>query len=527
MIFFYPQTKKKTMPLNRIIAEIPELLVSHVLADCGFRTIYHLLLVCTRTRDAVLSARQLWLQCARSSTGYLDASVDLNANDFFSQIRAMLFPWEFVPRVLHFKIPRPTRQTIARRLALVDDEHRLAFVTELEDHPSSIVGFPSRPCDPNEFVVKSPVPRPVWRDEVVLPGAQPIIRGHVIPTFVHGGFMYHRIHAGAFAIVAYFPRYSEEQECCGIYFFVEQGGQAVFHVHHSGPEFNGFVHFSSLCARPQELWIATNDKLVYFGRHSHASCRVCNSVISDNDMVFWDAYFDRVSAHTAAVRSPILQRSLVHYAVHGCRTEALKQVLWAGADPNLCDSRGSSPLEVATRMCWGTGIRMLIRAGAVDVAGMLHHVATGDEGALDTVRTLLDLGADPNAENNNGHSPLHQPHFLSNADLRALLCAKGANPQLHDSGGLTPLHWAVFYRIKDAVVSLVREFGCDVNIASTRYGVTPLMSAAAQNWYEGVVLLVQELHADVNLRDVDGLSALDMAQTVGIVACLQKAAERV
>ena len=420
----------------------------------------------------------------------------------------------------------PTFATIKRRLALLGNDE-LAFVSEMEDGPSEIIGFPARPCAREDFHIH-PAPRPAWNEAPPSPGAMRILQGGVIPCFVFGGFIHHRIHNGAFAIVAFFPRHSNERMCNGIYFFVERPGHSpVFHTHHSGTEFNGLEHFSSLCSRPGEMWLATNDQLIYFGPHSHPSCRTCDTSVSWDDDVFWNVYFGRRITHkyhVVSARAPILQRTAVHYAVYGCSVDSLREVLGAKADPNQVDICGISPLQVATQMCFNSGIEILVKAGATRVQGMLHHVGAIDTnvGREMTIRTLLNLGADPNAFDRNGYSPLHKAHFLSDIRLVRLLCAKGANPQLCDSGdlGLSPLHWAVCYRLQGAIVALVREHGCDVDCLSERFGITPLMSAVGRDWYEGVRILVEELGADVNARDIAGLRAVDMARTERIVRFL-------
>ena len=519
------------MPLDRILLEASDVFATN-LADmlpCGFDLLYRMMLVCKKSRDLVLSAKQLWIRCARLSTGYADLSIDPMDPDFFARIRLVIFPWESNPCVLHFRIPQLTFATIKRRLALLGNDE-LAFVSEMEDSPSEVIGFPSRPCATEDFV-PHPAPRPAWTDaSAPSPGARRILHGGVIPCFVFGGFVYHRIHDGAFAIAAFFPRHSNERVCNGVYFFVERPGYGpVFHSHHSGPEFNGMVHFSSLCSRPGEVWIATSDRLIYFGPHSHPSCRPCDTFVSWDDEVFWNVYFGRRVTnlyHTVNARGPILQRTAVHYAVYGCSASTLKEVLDARADPNLCDICGISPLQIATQMCFNQGIEMLVRAGATRIQGMLHYIGSIDTnvGREMTARTLLSLGADPNAADRNGYSPLHKSHFLSDGRLLQLLCSSGADPKKCDTGdlGLSPLHWAVCYRLQSACVSLVREYGCDVNCVSARYGITPLMSAVSRDWYEGVRVLVEELGADIHLRDVAGLRAVDMARTERIVRFLAR-----
>jgi len=89
--------------------------------------------------------------------------------------------------------------------------------------------------------------------------------------------------------------------------------------------------------------------------------------------------------------------------------EAVRRLLAQGADPNLRDERGFTPLHIASAK------------GLVDVAEL-----------------LLMSGADPNAAGEAGVTPLHLAVLNGNADLVLLLLEHGADPAARDVGGKTP-----------------------------------------------------------------------------------------
>ena len=62
--------------------------------------------------------------------------------------------------------------------------------------------------------------------------------------------------------------------------------------------------------------------------------------------------------------------------------------------------------------------------------------------AITTCRVLLEAGADPNAQQQGGITPLHEAVLSDNAKLARLLLAHGANPHLSDDKGDSPLQLA-------------------------------------------------------------------------------------
>ena len=122
-------------------------------------------------------------------------------------------------------------------------------------------------------------------------------------------------------------------------------------------------------------------------------------------------------------------------------------------------------------------IRLWIYAG--DTA--LHFAAAAFR--VDAVRDLLSAGADVQARNRHGHTPLHSAAsgrtgldaMSRQAATIAALIEAGADPNSTDKRGVTPLHVAVRCRSAEAVRVLL-EHGADASRKNGN-GSTPMLLA--------------------------------------------------
>jgi len=129
-------------------------------------------------------------------------------------------------------------------------------------------------------------------------------------------------------------------------------------------------------------------------------------------------------------------RTLLHEASARGSSQIVELLLRLGADPNARTAGGHTPLYCAANergAVGGSGIvRALVRAGAhVDApsdakrCAALHMAAR--RGNTEIAMTLLDCGADINARDKTGDTPLQRARNCRKPDVAALLVSRGAD----------------------------------------------------------------------------------------------------
>ncbi|HZN32769.1 MAG TPA: ankyrin repeat domain-containing protein [Pirellulaceae bacterium] len=115
----------------------------------------------------------------------------------------------------------------------------------------------------------------------------------------------------------------------------------------------------------------------------------------------------------------------LHLAAGGYRVEIGRALLAAGADPNsAANHRRSGPLHYAAD-------------------GYVSGPAWDAQRQVKTIRCLLDAGADLQAQDKNGATPLHRAVRTRCADAVECLLAAGSDPTRKNKSGSTPFHLAV------------------------------------------------------------------------------------
>jgi hypothetical protein len=120
-----------------------------------------------------------------------------------------------------------------------------------------------------------------------------------------------------------------------------------------------------------------------------------------------------------------------------------------------------------------------------------------EEGDIARVKKLLDRGANLNAKDILGYTPLHKAAMYGDIELVDLLLRYGADANAKTDKAETPLHLAASRGQAD-VVKMLLERGADVN-ARDEKGWTPLHFAAFNNHSNAAKMLLEN-GADANIR---------------------------
>ena len=185
--------------------------------------------------------------------------------------------------------------------------------------------------------------------------------------------------------------------------------------------------------------------------------------------------------------------------------ETAKLLIKHGADVNArssfnarfgesLESIGPTPLATAIKKDDEKMAKLLIEKGVNVGKDYLLYAKS-----FEIAKILIENGADVNAKNKSGYTPLH---FAKKSELAKLLIENGADVNAGKGTVGVPLYDT--YNIKTA--KLLIENGADVN-AKSRYGNTPLSNARAVE----VAKILIENGADVNSIAKDHETPCDKA----------------
>ena len=170
----------------------------------------------------------------------------------------------------------------------------------------------------------------------------------------------------------------------------------------------------------------------------------------------------------------------LYWATYFGRASIVRDLLAAGADPNIKTRRNSTPLEVAI-FCFRCRSGVAVK-GQKDIAMM-----------------LLEHGADVNVQSDDyGSSPLMLAAVEGHTEIVTALLEKGANTALTNHAGQTALISAAREGHVE-VVKVLLAAGADAN-AKTPAGFSVLYGAS-MNGHDDIVRLLLKAGADPTAKD--------------------------
>jgi uncharacterized protein len=216
-----------------------------------------------------------------------------------------------------------------------------------------------------------------------------------------------------------------------------------------------------------------------------------------------------------AQRTSDTSASALHWAAHDNDLKAVERLLSEGADPNLANRFGFTPLHEAAIVRNANMLERMLEAGgnanATFGEGETVLMTAARAGDLDSVRALLAHGGNPDlTENWHGQTALMWAAIENHADVVQLLIDAGAEvdrrstkhdwvkisysegnvPKTRDFGGLTALQFAARQGSLQAAERLL-DAGADASLVEPQYQLTALQLAIVNGHFTLATRLIE------------------------------------
>jgi hypothetical protein len=165
----------------------------------------------------------------------------------------------------------------------------------------------------------------------------------------------------------------------------------------------------------------------------------------------------------------------MHAATQGMNVGVMKVLVEHGANVNARNADGDTPVHWAAHC-----------------------------GHVGAIKELVALGVDINTPNNEGRTPAHMAAQEGHVNTIKVLVKLGANIAARDNAGYTPMHAATEGIHVDVMKTLVKKHGADVNTRDDD-GCAPIHHAAVQGHVK-VIKVLAKLGADITTPDSSSLT---------------------
>lgn len=198
----------------------------------------------------------------------------------------------------------------------------------------------------------------------------------------------------------------------------------------------------------------------------------------------------------------------------------IKSTIALGADVNVCDRLGRTPLHLVTDLAYAQDspktclpiIKLLINSGC-DVNAKdnlnntaLHYTAIGN---YDATKLLLEAKANFNSQNERRFTPLMQSLQKKQSRILSLLLSYGADVNLNDDAGQNALICISQTNRPDNFKKIL-ELTTNIDTRDN-LGWSALMYATKKEMLTNIKALLQA-GANIHLKDINGSSAYDLAK---------------
>lgn len=184
-------------------------------------------------------------------------------------------------------------------------------------------------------------------------------------------------------------------------------------------------------------------------------------------------------------------------------------VVIIGVNYSLRTQKWKTRLIANAVMLLGIIIFIVVNVRQASAGELLQAVKNDD---INQVYYILKSGkANINAQDTGGETALIRDVRYGNLEITKYLIESGADVNIKSKDYGTALIWASIRGYLEIVDLLIKN-GANVNDINDKSGTTALIGASREGDWETVKILIEN-GADVNIKNSDGETALDMAQT--------------